>query len=439
MKEANNIIKSYISDNSTVVLAISGGPDSMVLLNLVLKFKSSKNLNIVCAHVNHKLRKESEEEEKFVKNYCKENGIIFELLTIDEYKTSKFSEADARNRRYKFFNELILKYDAKYLLTAHHGDDLMETILMRITRGSKINGYSGFDVITKFDNYKLVRPLIYETKDSILNYAKENGINYAIDKSNNDDKYTRNRYRKYILPVLKNENENVHRKFLKYSNELKESENFINSLVEDKINEIYIDNIIDLKKLRNEQSYLQKRIMMKILLLIYKDKISLINDKHLNKILKVINDNKKSEIIELPSSFIFEKKNDKIFFYKKVENISYEFILNDKVILPDGKRIEYVDDKSLNNNFYARLSSKEISLPLKVRTIKSGDKMSVKNMNGTKKISDIFTDCKVSRGLRKSWPIVVDSNDNIVWLPGLKKSKFDVEKNKSYDIILKYY
>lgn len=439
MKEANNIIKSYISDNSTVVLAISGGPDSMVLLNLVLKFKSSKNLNIVCAHVNHKLRKESEEEEKFVKNYCKENGIIFELLTIDEYKTSKFSEADARNRRYKFFNELILKYDAKYLLTAHHGDDLMETILMRITRGSKINGYSGFDVITKFDNYKLVRPLIYETKDSILNYAKENGINYAIDKSNNDDKYTRNRYRKYILPVLKNENENVHRKFLKYSNELKESENFINSLIEDKINEIYIDNIIDLKKLRNEQSYLQKRIMMKILLLIYKDKISLINDKHLNKILKVINDNKKSEIIELPSSFIFEKKNDKIFFYKKVENISYEFILNDKVILPDGKRIEYVDDKSLNNNFYARLSSKEISLPLKVRTIKSGDKMSVKNMNGTKKISDIFTDCKVSRGLRKSWPIVVDSNDNIVWLPGLKKSKFDVEKNKSYDIILKYY
>ena len=439
MKEANNIIKSYISDNSTVVLAISGGPDSMVLLNLVLKFKSSKNLNIVCAHVNHKLRKESEEEEKFVKNYCKENGIIFELLTIDEYKTSKFSEADARNRRYKFFNELILKYDAKYLLTAHHGDDLMETILMRITRGSKINGYSGFDVITKFDNYKLVRPLIYETKDSILNYAKENGINYAIDKSNNDDKYTRNRYRKYILPVLKNENENVHRKFLKYSNELKESENFINSLVEEKINGIYIDDIIDLKKLRNEQSYLQKRIVMEILLIIYKDKISLINDKHLNKILKVINDNKKSEIIELPSSFIFEKKNDKIFFYKKVENISYEFILNDKVILPDGKRIEYVDDKSLNNNFYARLSSKEISLPLKIRTIKSGDKMSVKNMNGTKKISDIFTDCKVSRGLRKSWPIVVDSNDNIVWLPGLKKSKFDVEKNKSYDIILKYY
>ena len=105
----------------------------------------------------------------------------------------------------------------------------------------------------------------------------------------------------------------------------------------------------------------------------------------------------------------------------------------------ESKNIKIVDKISENSNFYCRLNSSDITLPLRVRTRRLGDKMEVKGLGGSKKVKDIFIDAKVPMGKRDLWPVVVDSKDKIVWLPGLKKSKFDVPKNKKCDIILKYY
>src|SRR5699024_2935456 len=122
----------------------------------------------------------------------------------------------ARLKRYNFFDELVHTYHAKYLMTAHHGDDLMETILMRLTRGSSLKGYAGFKKEYKKDNYKVVRPLITQTKQEIIEYMDNLGLKYFIDESNFSDKYTRNRYRKNILPFLKQEDPQVHHKYLKF-------------------------------------------------------------------------------------------------------------------------------------------------------------------------------------------------------------------------------
>ena len=116
-----------------------------------------------------------------------------------------------------------------------------------------------------------------------------------------------------------------------------------------------------------------------------------------------------------------------------------DIILKDKVELPNGKCIEIVKDSTLTNNFVIYLNSSEISLPLHIRNRKPGDKIKIKNMNDYKKVSDIFINEKVSRTERDTYPIVVDNKNEIIWLPGLKKSHFDSQNSKKYDIILKYY
>ena len=176
MDNVLKVIKNLNIRDEYVILACSYGPDSMVLLDILIK----ENINVVVAHVNHKLRKESEEEKLLLEKYCKDNNLIFELFEIDNYPKGNF-EMNARNLRYDFFEKILKKYNSKYLFTAHHGDDLVETVLMRLTRGSSFKGYAGFNILSKKRDYRLVRPLIYLTKENILDYANNNNISYAID------------------------------------------------------------------------------------------------------------------------------------------------------------------------------------------------------------------------------------------------------------------
>ena len=213
MNDVLEDIKKQIK-TETVVVATSGGPDSMCLLNLL---KQNTKLNIICAHVNHKLREESEEEATMVKDFCTSNNITYEYYEITNYKGN--TENYAREKRYRFFEKILKKYNSKYLLTAHHGDDLIETILMRIIRGN-LENLVGFKKLTKRNNYYIYRPLITKTKEDILKYCKNNKIKYAVDKTNFEDTYTRNRIRKYILPELKKENKNIHKNFIKLSNKI---------------------------------------------------------------------------------------------------------------------------------------------------------------------------------------------------------------------------
>ncbi|MDE6142148.1 MAG: tRNA lysidine(34) synthetase TilS, partial [Bacilli bacterium] len=191
MVDVVSFIKNLkIPNNELVVVACSGGPDSMFLLNILHEL----GMSCVVAHVNHKVRKESDEEFDFLKNYCEDLDIIFVGIELTDFSVGNF-ENYARNFRYDFFKKIVDKYESKYLFTAHHGDDLVETILMRLTRGSSLKGYAGFSSISQRDGYKLIRPLVYLDKETIENYNKENNIPYRIDYTNDSNDYTRNRYR----------------------------------------------------------------------------------------------------------------------------------------------------------------------------------------------------------------------------------------------------
>ena len=173
MEEVYNFISGEVNlkSDDVVVIGVSGGPDSMALLYILNEFKNKIGFKIVCAHVNHNKRLESEYEKESLEKYCKDNNIIFEYIKIESWGDDNFHN-EARTVRYNFFEELVENYGAKYLLTAHQGDDLIETILMRIVRGSTLKGYSGFSKIVDKGTYKIIRPLINVTKDEILEYYK---------------------------------------------------------------------------------------------------------------------------------------------------------------------------------------------------------------------------------------------------------------------------
>ena len=352
LKEVYDCLNEYIKDNDTIVVALSGGPDSMALTDLLLRL--NKKINLIACHVNHGLRKESDLEEIFVKNYCLKNNIVFEYLKIDNYHNNKFTEAEARKKRYDFFSYTVDKYKAKYLLTAHHGDDLIETVLMRIVRGSTLKGYSGISLISNFNNCSILRPLIYTTKDEIIKYLTDNKIEYVVDNSNTDTHYTRNRYRANMLPFLKEENKNVHLKFKKFSDTLLMYDKYVSSICKQELNKMYKDNKLYINSFINYDYLIQKRIIYMILENIYASYLECINDKHVEIIFNLINSSNCSSSINLPNNIVVYKEYGYINF-SKLENNNFKIELNNEINLSNGKKISIIDYIDSDSNYECRL------------------------------------------------------------------------------------
>ena len=430
MEESLNLIKSLNISNDYIIVGCSSGPDSMCLLNLLY----NNGYKVVCAHVNHNIRKESFNEYDFLEKYCKEKNIPFEGIVLE--KTSG-NEYYYRKKRYTFYKDLADKYNTKYIATAHHGDDLIETILMRITRGSNLKGYEGFSSVFNEHGYRMLKPLIYYTKEEILKYDKDNNIPYFNDITNDDDTYTRNRYRHNILPFLKKENKNVHRKYLKFSEELSKAKNYIKRITEEAIIDNYKNNIIDLNKFNKLDEYIKECEIEAILSNIYGDDIDKIHKRHVSELLNLLSKNKNFNI-DMPKNIMLKREYDKLYILNTIDKEYYNIEFKDKIVLPNNDTIEQIKDSDDKSNNIIRLNSKDISLPLYIRNRKEEDKIEVKNMNGSKKIKKIFIDEKIPEHLRNTWPILTDKKGVILWIPGIKKSKFDNDKSQKYDIILKY-
>ena len=424
MDSTINYLNNILHDNDTLVVATSSGPDSMCLLSIVQNLNIK--LNIICAHVNHKVRSQSEEEYSYLEDYCMNHNIIFEGTVFNNDGWN--FESNARKFRYDFLYKLKKKYDARFILTAHHGDDLIETILMRITRGSNLSGYIGIKMLDK----DFLRPLLFVTKEDILKYCKDNNIKYYLDYTNDEDEHTRNRYRHEILPFLKKESSNVHEKYLQFSNELESYECFVNKYILDKElinnNKIYVD-----KLLKEEGFIIGKAIELLIKDIQSRDFLEVSNET-IKNLVSLIKSNKSNARINLSNGYLGVKSYNEFMIKKEEEQYLFNEIFEDSFEnnLFVINKVATSDEKS---NYVLRLNSNDVKLPLKIRNREISDVMEVKNL-GHKKVKDILIDEKVDLSVRDMLPIVVDSNENILWIPGVKKSKFDKEKNEKYDIIL---
>lgn len=225
------VFSSHISPDDIIVLAVSGGVDSMVLLDMVLG--CHKKENIIVAHLDHCLRwVESDWDREFVASICNRYNITFEMQKIDIWvlaKTEKSSlEAIARRERYTFLELIRSKHDARYILTAHHAGDQTETIVWNLIKWAKVRGLSGMSIISGL----IFRPLLTTPKSDILEYAREHQVEYREDSTNMDITYDRNRIRHDIIPVLESLNPSIHNSVWELANYMQSLGNFLTDSVE---------------------------------------------------------------------------------------------------------------------------------------------------------------------------------------------------------------
>lgn len=234
-EELRRIIKS---DHDRVAIAVSTGVDSMVLLDIVMECCS----HIVVCHVNHGKRPESIDEAEFLKEFCAKHSLELYIEELDLKSEGENFHALARAKRYKFFEDVMLKTNSNILLTAHHGDDLVETVIMRMVRQSSLEGYIGFRKIQTIKKahieYLIFRPMIEFSKEEVIEYAVGRGLTFYEDSSNNEDTYTRNRIRHHVVPFMKQENNSLIKAINQYSYHLENASRIVEGVLSESLKKV---------------------------------------------------------------------------------------------------------------------------------------------------------------------------------------------------------
>ncbi len=407
-KISQNFEESFGTATPNLLVAVSGGIDSMVLCDILLK--ANKKFSV--AHCNFQLRgKDSEDDEEFVKNYCIQNQIEFYSgkFNVKEFKQSGnySTQMAARELRYAWFKKIMEEQDFDYLVTAHHLNDSLETFLINLSRGTGTDGLKGIPLL----NNDIFRPLYNSSKDEIIKYAKENNIKWHEDASNLKNDYIRNKIRHQITPIL----EEIHPEFLR--NFAKTTE----ILQQDKI---LIRQMIGLKKreiFEKEKSIIHISIpKLKSLTPLHSYLYYLFSDfgfKFPVEIEKLMNSNENGEITSKSHRLI---KNREEMLLSEINPIdpSEEFIIEEDAILEKPLSLKFSKSDERDFSAHETLDYKKIKFPLRLRKIKAGDIFFPFGMKGSKKLSKFFKDEKFSKLDKENCWLMVDNDDQIIYVVG---------------------
>ena len=424
-----NLFLSHLKKNfpsisvSKLIIAVSGGVDSIVLFHLCLKLK----LNFFVAHCNFKLReKESDLDEKFVRDLAIKHNIKFYTKSFNTKKLSsnynKSIQMAARELRYSWFEELSKELNVKHILTAHHLDDSLETFLINLSRGSGIDGLLGIPRV----NDTVYRPLLIFKKDEILSYAKENKISWREDSSNRKQDYLRNQIRIEVLPKLKEINPNLLDNFSKSIDRLQQSKSIIKDKIDDFIKnvsftrdeKIYFE-INKIKKVTNIDAYLYE-LLKRYNFTQWDDIRGLLDSQSGKQIIsnthKLLKD--REHLILVKNS---EVENKTALINKSSKEVAVSL---GKIKLSIAKKISKEDSDVIY------LDSAKLNFPLKVRNLLSGDYFYPFGMNGKKKVSKYLKDKKISIYDKDKVLILETSKNKIIWVVGMRlDDRFSVTDN----------
>lgn len=446
---------SFTLDHKKIVVGVSGGPDSLALLHYLFREKEKRDLAIVAAHVDHMFRgQESYEDAMFVQEFCAALCIPFEMARINVAEimkaTGKSSQIAAREARYEFYHKIMEKYDYPFVALGHHGDDQIETMLMRLTRGSTGMARAGIPFSRTFHQGTIFRPFLCLSKDDLQQYCSQHKLTPRIDPSNEKGIYSRNRFRKHVLPFLKTENPQVQEHFQRFSEELQSDEAFLQELTEKQMNKVMTIRkegkiTLDIKSLIGMPLPLQRRGIQLILNYLYTEKPAALSAVHIDQVFYLIHHPEPSGKLDFPNGLKVIRSYQQLSFQFQADSgESYFFEVNGPgtILLPrkGSISIEYLDRAIPDAGPHTALfNADRIKWPIWIRTRKTGDRMTLKGMKGTKKIKDIFIDQKVPIADRDIWPVITDKEGTIIWLPGLKKSSLEgIETTARQYILLTY-
>ena len=445
-----------INEGDGIVIALSGGPDSMCLLHLLNSVKDELNIKLVAAHINHMIRgEEADADERFCGEECARLGIEFFSKRIDVNKycaeNGLSSETGGREIRYNFFKEVMNKKQFNKVATAHNANDQAETIVMRIMRGTGLEGLGGIPV-KREDIY--IRPILFMKREEIEKYCEDNNLKPRIDKTNYERIYNRNKIRLDILPYIKeNFNAEIIESINRMSMLLQEDSEYIKEQVDEcfddfckKENDCYIIS----KKAFNLNKAIYKRLIRKVIKELTGDKydIEAIHVDHVIELAKGTTGKK----IDLPKDIVVTNVYGDLKINKRVtENNSENSIIEIKKEEIDKKDIYFgegiisfnvMDNNKEKYNFQNSLIKyvdyDKIINAIVVRYRKQGDRINPIGLKGTKKLKDIFIDMKIPKDVRDTIPIV-QIDDDIAWVVGVKVSdKFKVTQQTKRILKMEY-
>lgn len=407
--------ESLVENGDRIVVGFSGGPDSVFLVEMLLKLREKIDFDIVLVHVNHLLRgEEAQRDEDFSINYGKSKGLkVFarkiNITSLGKEKGLSLEEA-GREARYSFYKEVLEKSNSNKIALAHNKDDQIETFMFRLTRGTGLSGLEG--IATKRDRY--IRPISEIYKSEIVNYLDENNISYCIDSTNLENEFTRNSIRIDLIPFIeKRYNPKFKDKIFSLIEEIRD----INIFIEEEIEQFSYNETINIESILKFPKSIRGKILSKYL---YKYGLE-VNRKKISLIESILEKGGSQEI-SLDSQYILKKeynilKIQKINLIKNnIEEVT--FTIPNKIKYGDYIiEAEYVERGEQNKNcFYTNL---KLGDTLIVRGRKDGDKIIPTGMKGEKKLKEIFINEKIGKEKRDSIPLIVH-NDNIVWIAGVR-------------------
>ncbi|MDP4146470.1 MAG: tRNA lysidine(34) synthetase TilS [Bacillota bacterium] len=422
---------NMIENGDKIVVGVSGGPDSICLLHVLNVLKIQFNISIVVAHINHCLRgEEADKDEAYVKTFCEDLGVEFYSARIDVNKLAVEKgiscETAGRQVRYEFFEKVKASTSAQKIAIAHNANDQTETVLMRIIRGTGIEGMVG---IRPVRDSIFIRPLIDITRDEIEEYCKKHSLSPRIDQTNLQNIYTRNKIRLELIPYIRdNFNKDIVMTINRMADTAKVDNDYFDKVSTEKFYQFCHRNkekIIIYKEAFKEHEAILSRILRKALEELTGDLFNF-DKKHIYDVIS-LQRNESGKSINLPKGIVAYNNYGEIQLGKACKETKDENIYNidkDVVYIDEMKLKFYIMRLNNNANMNLKTSSKvkcfdldKVKGKISVRYRRNGDKFNPLGMKGSKKIKDLFIDLKIPKENRDRIPLVC-FGDDIAWIVG---------------------
>lgn len=423
------------------LVGVSGGVDSVVLLDILYRLMKEERLldGLVVAHLHHQLRGETADGDMaYVEDLARRYGLPFVARRQDVARLARqwgmSIEEAGRECRYRFFAQSAEEHGCSVIAVAHHADDQVETMLMRLLRGSGVKGLAGMKPLRRLGNRWVARPLLPFSKQEILRYASQRQLHYREDESNWSDQYLRNRIRLQLLPLMEKDNPRVRQALFALAQEMRQVEDYLEQEARQHLSILRQDGDVwyfSVDDFLNIPLALQGRVLKLILeYLIPRRAIARV---HVDDLLKLIKEAGPSAELHLPDGIRVHKSYHFIFFAKgkKAQPIAIgEHPLSEEmpVALPAIRqqirvfRTEQPPEKP-PGLAWAVFDAEPFPLDKAVvRSRRAGDRMLLPGVKGRKKVKDILIDAKVPKRMRDQLPLVA-VEDQVLWIPGVRQSR----------------
>lgn len=451
--------ENLIKKGEALLLGISGGPDSLTMLDLFNRIKDDYKLKLVVFHLNHMFREEAASEARFVEEVALRSNL---KVIIKKYDVPAFikkegvsPEEGARIIRFRLIKEILKELNITKVALGHNKDDLVETIFLHMFRGSGLNGLTGIEPISVVKDMHIIHPILNIYRDDIEKYCQYRNLNPRRDPSNKETFYTRNKIRNDLIPYLENEiNPNIKDVMVQMAGIIREEDRYLDQIAEKKLKDLIVNKesdqlIVSQNELKRIEKVIRRRVIRKLFSLLTKENKDLYYN-HYKIIDDFILEGKTGKMLDLPGGLKVKNTYGQTVFLRG----DFELIIKDyyftlkvpgEIVVNDEYKLEadylpasYNWRINVSNPMICYCDADRVETPLVVRNRRPGDKFYPLGMKGQKKLKDFFIDEKIKRAKRDKIPLVVDHSGRIVWVGGMRvDERFKVTEKTKNLLLLK--